>query len=89
VLRFSHRHWLEGSDFLRYCSLKRATYLLGLKRLLETGEGMGGLPTRFQFPQGFGRKSWSGNVDSFGSWITMGTCRAPRWQELQASVSCA
>ncbi len=39
ILRFSHRGWLEGSDFLRYCSLKWATYLIGLKRLLEAGEG--------------------------------------------------
>jgi pimeloyl-ACP methyl ester carboxylesterase len=42
----------------------------------------------FKFRHGFGRKSWSGNIDSFGSWITIGTCRAPRWQELHASVSC-
>ncbi|HYM02908.1 MAG TPA: SRPBCC domain-containing protein [Stellaceae bacterium] len=39
VLRFSHRRWAEASDFLRYCSLKWATYLLGLKRLLEGGSG--------------------------------------------------
>jgi len=39
VLRFSHRRWLEATDFIRYCSLKWATYLLGLKRLLEAGEG--------------------------------------------------
>ncbi len=32
----------------------------------------------FKFRHGFGRKSWSGNIDSFGSWITIGTCRAPR-----------
>jgi uncharacterized protein YndB with AHSA1/START domain len=40
VLRFSHRRWLEASDFLRYCSLKWATFLLSLKSLLETGRGM-------------------------------------------------
>jgi uncharacterized protein YndB with AHSA1/START domain len=39
ALRFSHRRWLEASDFLRYCSLKWATYLLGLKRLMEGGVG--------------------------------------------------
>jgi uncharacterized protein YndB with AHSA1/START domain len=39
VLRFSHRRWPEGSDFMRYCSMKWATYLLGLKGLLEGGEG--------------------------------------------------
>ena len=35
-MRFSHRRWLEGSDFPRYGSLKWATYLLSLKSLLET-----------------------------------------------------
>lgn len=39
VLRFSHRRWPEGADFIRHCSMKWATYLLGLKRLLEGGEG--------------------------------------------------
>jgi uncharacterized protein YndB with AHSA1/START domain len=39
VLRFSHRRWPEGSDYIRHCSMKWATYLLGLKRLLETGKG--------------------------------------------------
>ena len=39
VLRFSQRRWLEASDFLRYCSIKWATYLVGLKSLLETGRG--------------------------------------------------
>jgi uncharacterized protein YndB with AHSA1/START domain len=39
LLRFKHRRWLDGSDFLGYCSLKWATYLLGLKQLLEGGKG--------------------------------------------------
>jgi hypothetical protein len=40
VLRFKHRRWLDGSDFLSYCSLKWATYLLGLKQFLEGGKGV-------------------------------------------------
>jgi hypothetical protein len=39
VVRFGHRRWPEASDFRRYCGLKRATYLLSLKSLLETGKG--------------------------------------------------
>jgi uncharacterized protein YndB with AHSA1/START domain len=39
VLRFSHRRWPEGTDFIRYCSMKWATFLLGLERLLEMGKG--------------------------------------------------
>jgi hypothetical protein len=39
VLRFKHHRWPEGSDFLGFCSLKWATYLLGLKQLAEGGEG--------------------------------------------------
>jgi uncharacterized protein YndB with AHSA1/START domain len=39
ILRFSQRRWAEESDFLRFCSLKWATYLLGLKSLLEGGSG--------------------------------------------------
>ena len=39
ILRFSQRRWLEASDFLRYCSLKWATYLVGLKHFLEGGSG--------------------------------------------------
>jgi hypothetical protein len=34
-----HRRWLEPSGCLRYCSVKWATYLLSLKRLLEEGDG--------------------------------------------------
>ena len=36
----------------------------------------------------FGRKSWSGNIDSLGSWMTIGVCSAAWWQALQASVKC-
>ncbi len=39
VVRFSHRRWLEATDFLRYCSMKWAGYLLSLKNLVETGQG--------------------------------------------------
>jgi hypothetical protein len=40
VLRFSHRRWLEATDFLRFCSVRWAIYLVSLKNLLETGKGM-------------------------------------------------
>lgn len=39
VVRFSHRRWLEATDFLRYCSMKWAVYLVSLKKLVETGQG--------------------------------------------------
>jgi uncharacterized protein YndB with AHSA1/START domain len=39
VLRFSHRRWLEATDFLRYCSVRWALYLVSLKNLVETGKG--------------------------------------------------
>jgi hypothetical protein len=39
IVRFSHRRWMQESDFLRFCSLKWATFLLSLKSLLETGQG--------------------------------------------------
>ena len=40
VLRFSHRRWLEATDFLRFCSVRWAIYLVSLKNLVETGKGM-------------------------------------------------
>ena len=39
VVRFSHRGWLVESDFLRFCSLKWATFLLSLKHGVEAGRG--------------------------------------------------
>ena len=39
VVRFSHRRWLEATDFLRVCSMKWAVYLVSLKKLVETGQG--------------------------------------------------
>jgi uncharacterized protein YndB with AHSA1/START domain len=39
ALRFSHRRWLEATDFLRYCSVRWALYLVSLKQLVESGQG--------------------------------------------------
>jgi uncharacterized protein YndB with AHSA1/START domain len=39
TVRFSHRRWLEASDFFRYCSEKWAVYLVSLKNFVETGRG--------------------------------------------------
>jgi uncharacterized protein YndB with AHSA1/START domain len=39
MLRFSHRRWLEATDFLRSCSVRWALYLVSLKNLVETGKG--------------------------------------------------
>jgi len=39
IVRFSHRRWLMESDFLRFCSLKWATFLLSLKHSVEAGRG--------------------------------------------------
>lgn len=40
VLLFAQRGWKEQVEFMHYCSTKWATYLLGLKKLCEGGEGM-------------------------------------------------
>lgn len=39
VLLFAKRGWKEQVEFMHYCSTKWATYLLGLKKLCEGGEG--------------------------------------------------
>jgi uncharacterized protein YndB with AHSA1/START domain len=39
AVRFSHRRWSEATDFLRYCSLRWALYLISLKAFVETGMG--------------------------------------------------
>jgi Activator of Hsp90 ATPase homolog 1-like protein len=39
TLHFSHRRWLEATNFFRYCSAKWAVYLVSLKNLIETGKG--------------------------------------------------
>lgn len=39
VVLFTHAGWREPSRFMHHCSLRWATYLLSLKKLLETGDG--------------------------------------------------
>jgi uncharacterized protein YndB with AHSA1/START domain len=39
VVLFEHRGWAEPVEFMYHCSTKWGSYLLSLKRLLETGEG--------------------------------------------------
>ena len=39
LLRFRHSGWKEASDFLAFCSMKWAIFLLSLKEYLETGAG--------------------------------------------------
>jgi uncharacterized protein YndB with AHSA1/START domain len=39
IVRFNHRRWLQESDFLGFCSLKWATFLLSLKNPIEHGKG--------------------------------------------------
>jgi uncharacterized protein YndB with AHSA1/START domain len=36
---FGHRNWREAADFMAYCSMKWATFLLSLQQLVETGKG--------------------------------------------------
>ncbi|WP_042429001.1 SRPBCC family protein [Streptacidiphilus anmyonensis] len=39
IVRFRHEGWREPVEFMYHCSTKWATFLLSLKKLLETGEG--------------------------------------------------
>ncbi|WP_084729262.1 SRPBCC family protein [Streptacidiphilus neutrinimicus] len=39
IIRFRHEGWREPVEFMYHCSTKWATFLLSLKKLLETGEG--------------------------------------------------
>jgi hypothetical protein len=36
---FKHQGWKEPGEFMHHCSTKWGTFLVGLKALLETGEG--------------------------------------------------
>jgi uncharacterized protein YndB with AHSA1/START domain len=36
---FKHAGWVEPVEFMHHCSTRWATFLLGLKELLETGKG--------------------------------------------------
>jgi uncharacterized protein YndB with AHSA1/START domain len=38
-LLFAQRGWREQVEFMHYCSTKWATYLVGMKALIETGRG--------------------------------------------------
>jgi uncharacterized protein YndB with AHSA1/START domain len=38
-LLFAQRGWREQAEFMHYCSTKWAVYLVGLKALIETGNG--------------------------------------------------
>jgi len=39
VILFKHEGWREPVEFMYHCTTKWATFLMSLKRLLETGEG--------------------------------------------------
>ena len=39
IVLFEHKGWKEPVEFMYHCSTKWATYLMGLKSLVETGEG--------------------------------------------------
>jgi uncharacterized protein YndB with AHSA1/START domain len=39
IVLFSHAGWREPVEFMSHCSTKWATFLLSLKKLVETGEG--------------------------------------------------
>jgi uncharacterized protein YndB with AHSA1/START domain len=40
IVLFRHEGWKEPVEFMYHCSTKWATFLLSLKRLVETGEGL-------------------------------------------------
>lgn len=37
---FGHRSWREPVEFMAHCSMKWATFLLSLRQLVETGQGL-------------------------------------------------
>ncbi|WP_030264495.1 SRPBCC family protein [Streptomyces sp. NRRL B-24484] len=39
IVLFRHQGWREPVEFMYHCSTKWASYLLSLKRLVETGKG--------------------------------------------------
>ena len=39
VVRFRHLGWTEPVEFMHHCSTKWATFLMSLKRLVDTGTG--------------------------------------------------
>jgi uncharacterized protein YndB with AHSA1/START domain len=39
IVLFSHTGWQEPVEFMNHCSTKWATYLMSLKRFVETGTG--------------------------------------------------
>ncbi|GIJ11270.1 SRPBCC domain-containing protein [Micromonospora andamanensis] len=39
IVLFRHEGWREPVEFMYHCSTKWATYLMSLKRLVETGKG--------------------------------------------------
>jgi uncharacterized protein YndB with AHSA1/START domain len=39
IVLFKHEGWREPVEFMYHCSTKWGTFLMSLKRLLETGEG--------------------------------------------------
>jgi uncharacterized protein YndB with AHSA1/START domain len=39
IVLFSHRGWEEPVEFMYHCSTKWATFLMSLKRFVETGTG--------------------------------------------------
>lgn len=39
IVLFRHEGWKEPVEFMYHCTTKWATYLMSLKRLVETGEG--------------------------------------------------
>ena len=39
IVLFSHVGWKEPVEFMHHCSTKWATFLMSLKKLLETGKG--------------------------------------------------
>lgn len=40
IVLFSHQDWQQPVEFMAHCSMKWATFLLSLKALAETGQGM-------------------------------------------------
>ncbi|MER6678161.1 SRPBCC domain-containing protein [Streptomyces sp. NPDC000983] len=39
IVLFRHEGWREQVEFMNHCSTKWATYLMSLKKLVETGKG--------------------------------------------------
>jgi uncharacterized protein YndB with AHSA1/START domain len=39
IVLFSHEGWKEPVEFMHHCSTRWATFLMSLKRLVETGKG--------------------------------------------------